>query len=137
MQADPDIRVFRLAAGRHLRSAKVLFHAQMYADAIYLAGYTAECNLKALILANTPSSRRRATILAEFRGSRGHDLVALRNVIRIRGGNISADVNSALRSIAFWAPDLRYTAPRFTPRDAVAFITAVELIDTWAERRLI
>jgi len=63
-------RFYRVAYQR-LEEAETLNEAGYSRGAVYLAGYTVECILKALILAAVPESQH-DDVSAEFRGSRAH-----------------------------------------------------------------
>jgi HEPN domain-containing protein len=51
---EKQIRLFERIAEQRLAAAELLLEHQFYLDAVYLAGYTVECSLKALILRWTP-----------------------------------------------------------------------------------
>ena len=53
--------------------------------AVYLAGYSVECMLKALILSAVPQAQE-AALLARFRGARAHDYEWLLELYAEQGG---------------------------------------------------
>src|SRR5579859_6130261 len=69
----PEARLYYRAAKQRFDDAQWLLEGERTTGAIYLAGYTVECFLKALLLASVASHRRKM-LLEEFRGSRAHNL---------------------------------------------------------------
>jgi hypothetical protein len=76
-----EARRFYRAAWQRFDDAGLLLAAGRTTGAVYLAGYTIECMLKALILASV-ASHRRENWLREFRGSQAHDLEWLGALVR-------------------------------------------------------
>src|SRR5688572_11562686 len=94
---DPDIQLFRRAAGQRLETTRYLLRAARYVDCIYLGGYVIECSLKVLILANIPK-RERALVLAETsRGRLGHDFDRLRHILRRQGTPMPTEIIEEFR----------------------------------------
>jgi hypothetical protein len=56
-----------------LTSASVLWSNQLYLDSMYLAGYTFECALKALILSRVPIRQRPEFLREYFHGAVAHN----------------------------------------------------------------
>jgi hypothetical protein len=103
---------------------------------VYLAGYTVECMLKALILDGVAKGRRKQ-LLAEFRGRRGHDIEWLRGMYRRHvQGSLPRDIVGHLALVATWDTDLRYATAASDEEDADDFIKSVAAIATWAEGRM-
>lgn len=107
--APPD---FASAAIRHLRAAKVLLENKHHDDSTYIAGYVAECGLKALIeIAGRPPKI--------------HDLAALAGETL----NLAADLSYAVRRYQVdlapylatlqnnWSPEIRYSASGFIQKE--------------------
>jgi hypothetical protein len=69
------------AAKQRFLEAELLLKARMKTGAVYLAGYTVECFLKALILEGVAPALRKK-LLADFRGRRAHDIEWLRGLYR-------------------------------------------------------
>src|SRR5439155_8365250 len=68
-----EARLYYRAAKQRYDDAELLLEAGRTTGAVYLAGYTVECFLKALVLAGVaPGLRKR--LLREFRGSRAHEI---------------------------------------------------------------
>ena len=128
--ADMDVDKLVRAAGQRLTSAQVLYDNSLYLDSTYLAGYSAECSLKAVILARTPPRRRQ-----QFKGRKAHDYEHLRYLLRQRNVDMSP-ISAALRKIASWSTDLRYEVGRGDADTADEFLAAATAILAWARRSL-
>ena len=132
----PEAKIYYRAAKQRFLEAEVLLKARMKIGAVYLAGYTVECFLKALILDGAaPGLRKR--LLADFRGSRAHDIEWLRDLYRRRvGGSIPREVARSLTRVATWETHLRYATAIRKQGDADQFIKAVAVVARWAEGRM-
>lgn len=85
MPASPNARLFYRAAKQRFEDAEFLLSIDRTTAAVYLAGYSVECILKALIVATVPRAQE-GEILATFRGGRAHDYDWLRRLYAERGG---------------------------------------------------
>jgi HEPN domain-containing protein len=131
-----EARLFRQAAKQRFEDAQILLEAGRTTGAVYLAGYTVECYLKALILANV-GVRLREQLLAEFHGSRGHNLQWLHELYRRHtGGNLPPAMIRHLSRLAPWSTDLRYATGSLQNREANAIMESVTAFNSWAEGRL-
>src|SRR5208283_33648 len=107
--------------------------AERTTGAIYLAGYSVECMLKALILALLPKGKR-VGMLADFRGSKAHDYDWLRaRYFETGGQQFPKKISKAFSFVNTWAVEIRYMAGTAKYGDAKAFLDAVEEIMTWAD----
>lgn len=70
--SSPNARLFYRAAKQRYDDAVLLLQLQRTTGAVYLAGYSVECMLKALILESVPD-RQEPLILAQFRGQQAHN----------------------------------------------------------------
>ena len=103
---------------------------------MYLAGYTVECLLKALVLASAAPNLRQE-LLAEFRGSRAHDIEWLGALYRRHTkAAISRDITRHLSRLASWSTDLRYATGLVKGREADEFMDSVVAVAAWADRRM-
>lgn len=126
----PIPRRFYRAAYQRFAEAAVLFDAEYYLGAIYLAGYTVECILKALILAATPASQH-TRVEAEFRGQRGHDYAWLRHRYnQTQAPSWPPAIRRSLMFVGTWAPALRYVPGLGNRRDAERFLAEAQHILT-------
>lgn len=131
-----EARAFYRSAKQRFVDSQFLLDAGRTTGAIYLAGYGIECIFKALILDLVPA-RRRAEILASFRGAKGHDYEWLERQYRDNGGPpIPRDARQHFIRVSSWSTDFRYLPGIMKGADAKAFLAAAEAILTWAERRL-
>src|ERR1700676_5446532 len=98
------------AAKQRYDDAKLLGEAGRTTGALYLAGCTVECLLKALILASV-APRVRTDLLKEFRGRWGHDIEWLAALYRRHGpAPIPREVTRQLARVASCSTDLRYVS---------------------------
>ncbi len=133
---DKEVNRFRRAAGQRLTSAEILYKSRMYLDCMYIAGYSTECVLKALILARVPPSKRTRFVREHFRGAVAHDFEYLKGLLRNLGVALPTREARMLRAIASWTTDLRYEVGLRKASEAQSFLDAVRTIRDWAERTL-
>jgi HEPN domain-containing protein len=132
MAQDALILKFLRAAKQRLTSAEFLLKADLGLDATYLAGYSVECSLKALLLARTPKKSRDA-IQPVFHGREGHNFERLKAMLERRGVSFSGDIVRRLRVVSTWSTDLRYEVGRISREDAARFLVETREILKWAE----
>ncbi len=131
-----EARPFYQAARQRLADARYLLDGNRRTGAVYLAGYSVECMLKALILSSVPGFDREE-ILASFKGSRAHDFNWLKGkYLEYAGMEVPREINRSLTLTKGWTTDLRYMASAFDDEDTGIFFTAVEDILAWADGRL-
>jgi HEPN domain-containing protein len=131
-----EARRYYQAAKQRLDDAILLLDAGRTTGAVYLAGYTVECLLKALVLAGVATQRRRG-LLAEFRGNRAHNIEWLGAIYRrYVGMTVPRQVTRHLARVAAWSTDLRYATVRLRRREADEFMESVSAISGWADGRL-
>src|SRR5260370_37658459 len=103
-----EARLFYRAAKQRYDDALLLLEGNRKTGAVYLAGYTVECFLKALLLESVSPAVRKE-LLGEFRGSRAHNFEWLGGMYcRHVSSAIPHDVNRHLSRVAGWATDIRY-----------------------------
>jgi HEPN domain-containing protein len=129
-----EARLYWRAAKQRAEDADMLLQGGRTTGAVYLAGYTVECFLKALILAGA-APRLRQKLLSDFRGGRAHNLewlsVLYRRHVRLA---IPRQVAEHLTRAASWTTNLRYETGALNKRDADDFMESVRTIVAWAER---
>jgi HEPN domain-containing protein len=131
-----EARLYYRAAKQRYADAELLLEAERTTGAVYLAGYAVECMLKALVLAVVPAGRR-GELLADFRGSRAHNIEWLTALYRRHaGGAIPRDVTRHLSWVAEWSTDMRYATGVLAGAEAEAFLASVRAIVTWADGRM-
>lgn len=130
-----EARPFYQSAMQRFEDAQFLLAAGRTTGAVYLAGYSVECMLKALIL-SMASRKKRLQVLSLFRSSKAHDYDWLKRLYFKNGGAAFPSLIS--RGFAYvdpWSTDLRYKPGTIRQPDAEAFLTAVEQIIQWADGR--
>ena len=90
-------RDFQLAAAQRFTTAEFLLEKGLTLDALYLAGYSVECILKALIMHLTPGANQEATFQLLKSGAKMHYPEHLREELRKRGRNIPPDLIKRFR----------------------------------------
>ena len=127
---------FFRVAGLRYTEAQRLRDLRLTLAAVYLAGYTVECVLKALLLAATPEQEQRA-VMGDFRGQSAHDFAWLLERYRSAGGAFQPrEVTGALLVLNGWETALRYSPTADYDGDVAAFFLAVETVTTWARSRI-
>ena len=132
------VREFQRAAAKRREAARILFghNPPHFTDAVYLAGYTAECMLKALILNSVPRRTHVDVIGTNFRGQRGHNLTVLWDHVCQLGINAPPGIRVASRHLSTWTTDLRYETSEFDADEAKRFLSDVDLLTNWVKERL-
>jgi HEPN domain-containing protein len=131
-----EAREYYRAAKQRFLEAELLLKARMKTGAVYLAGYTVKCFLKALILDQAAPGLRKK-LLAGFRGRQGHDIEWLRELYRGQvGGTVPREIARHLMRAATWGTHLRYTTAAPKPGHAEAFIRSAAEVAKWAEGRM-
>lgn len=132
----PEARQYYQAARQRLDDAQFLLAGERTTGAIYLAGYSVECMLKALILSLAARTKRRA-VLETFRGSKAHDYNWLRTKYLKSGGQqFPADIAKSFTFVNTWTVEIRYRSGTAKRADAEVFLKNVELIMYWADGRM-
>ena len=128
-------RPFYRSARQRLEDAQFLLEAERTTGAVYLAGYSVECMLKALVLSVAPAGER-DEVLASFRGARAHDYDWLKARYFERGGApFPRAVAKAFSLVNTWTTELRYMAGALRRGDAESFLKAAQEIMAWADGR--
>lgn len=135
-QQDRDIRKYRRASGQRLESAEILLRTGRYHDSMYLAGYVVECALKAVILARTPVSQRKVTLIKIGLGQKAHDFEYLKEILRNAGCTLPRAENAMLRRVATWSTAWRYEVGRGDADTARYFLDNARGIHDWMEKNL-
>ena len=134
---DIDARLFFRSAKERLEDAGVLYEAEpkRTTGTVYLAGYSVECVLKALILAAEPAARHEET-LDSFRGAKAHSFDWLRDQYQLRTGQVfPKNIRQDFRTLNSWGTGLRYVPATFSEKQAIRFLNAATKFVNWAETR--
>jgi HEPN domain-containing protein len=131
-----EARLFYRSAKQRFIDSRFLLQGDRTTAAMYLAGYSVECMLKALILALSPAGSRKA-ILASFRGGKAHDFIWLKDLYHKQGGaDFPPEVVKAFARVNTWTTAMRYNPATAKKKDAALFLGAAETILNWADGRL-
>jgi hypothetical protein len=130
-----NIRRFLRAAEQRLASAHVLYNAGMFLECVYLAGYSVECGMKAVILSQIPLHKRPKFMQEYFRGSIAHDYEYLKSLLREKQIHMPSGIVSHLRNVVTWSTDLRYEVGQIKSTEAIRFLSSVTEILNWAKGR--
>ena len=133
---DSTAKKFIRAARQRFAAANKLLALELNIEAVYLAGYTVECALKALLIERTAPRRRRRLIDEAFRGRRGHDFEMLRQMLRRLSCHLPPDVALQMTRVQTWSTDLRYQVGFIETEDTQAFLDAAGTVLRWVERSL-
>jgi hypothetical protein len=132
----PEARLYYRAGKQRFDDAQLLLREGRTTGGVYLAGYTVECLLKALVLASVAAGLRQQ-LFREFRGSRAHDIEWLGALYRRHvGAAVPRDITRHLSRVASWSTDLRYATGLVKRREADEFLDAVIAVAAWADGRM-
>lgn len=122
------------ASNQRLDAAlEIVKQKQFRLEAIYLAGYVAEIDLKCLILSHTPATER-ASRCERFKRYERHDLDALLKSVRKLGRTIPSRIQRELLFIStWWSTELRYQVGLMMHVDIKRFFDSVRLIHGWVK----
>ena len=136
MPSSVPARRFYRAAKQRFDDALLLLEMERTTAAIYLAGYSVECMLKALILSAVPQAQE-AELLGLFHGARAHDYEWLLRLYVDKGGaKLPPSVVPHFARVNSWSTDMRYAPGTIAVREAQAFVDSATAILTWADGRL-
>jgi hypothetical protein len=132
-----NARLFYRCALRRFEEANILRKAdKLTTGAVYLAGYSIECMLKALIL-NGLSKSKQEDMLNTFRGSKAHDFGWLREQYLLNGGaRFPPNVSANFTLVNEWSTDLRYVPKNLTAQEIDDFLMAATVIMKWIDGRI-
>jgi HEPN domain-containing protein len=128
-------RDFEKEAAQRLTTAETLVREKLNLDAQYLAGYTIECSLKALILHQTPDPDKADKLKLITAGAKMHRPEILLGELRDLGISLPLDIAKRMRR-SDWTTDLRYEAGRRDTGETVAFLRTAKAIYDWVEGQL-
>lgn len=126
---------FLKVAEQRLNAAEVLFATDLTLDAQYLAGYTVECSLKALIIEKTDPDDRSDKLQQISSGATMHKPEILLQELRDLGVQLTPELAKRMRRFD-WSTDLRYETGRRNRGETKGFLrTCVEIRD-WVKGQL-
>lgn len=95
-------RDFQKAAMQRLTTSDFLLKNHYNRDAMYLAGYTVECSLKALIMEITPESQKFDKFKIIRSGHQMHYPEPLGSILKDLGRPIPLEIVKRLRRARWW-----------------------------------
>jgi HEPN domain-containing protein len=128
-------RDFLKVAAQRFTTAETLLRERLTLDAQYLAGYTVECSLKALILHATPDPAKTDTLERISSGAKMHRADVLLGVLRDLGIALPLAIAKRMRRFD-WTTDLRYETGRRDLGETKALLKTAKAIYDWAEEQL-
>lgn len=128
-------RDFQLAAGQRLTTAEFLLANRYNLDAMYLAGYTVECTLKALILEATPVADRAEMLKRISSGKSMHETEILGGILKDLGRPIPLQLVKRFRRSG-WSTALRYESGRTDTGETRGFLKTAKAAYDWVEEQL-
>jgi HEPN domain-containing protein len=128
-------RDFQRAAGQRLTTAQFLLDNRYNLDAMYLAGYTVECSLKALILELTPAPDRTKTFKKISSGKKMHEPEVLGMLLKDLGKPIPLKLVKRFRRSG-WSTALRYESGRTDTGETRSFLKTAKAVHDWVEVQL-
>jgi len=132
-----DARLFYQAALQRFEDARFLLEmGGRTTAAVYLAGYSVECMMKALILSIT-RGKTKARIIESFKGSRAHDFGWLRETYFNSGGpSFPREISHCFIIVGSWSTALRCESGMTKRKVAIEFLDAAQKIIRWAGERM-
>lgn len=104
-------------------------------EAQYIGGYSIECSLKALILANTPETEWPVFLERLTRGSSYHRPEVLLDRLRERGISLTPELAKRLRRFD-WTTDLRYEIGRKDTGETNGLLRTARALYFWVEEQM-
>jgi HEPN domain-containing protein len=136
MPAGRIARNFYRCCWERLEDAENLLANNRNTGAVYLAGYSVECILKAMLLTTVPVAEQ-PEIAEEFRGNRAHDFDWLRSQYLERGGaTFPEPILESLMLLDDWSTLLRYDPKMLDEELTATFFSATHFVVEWADGRL-
>jgi hypothetical protein len=128
-------RDFQKAARQRLTIAEFLFKYDYTLDAAYLAGYTVECSLKALILRLTPARKRPEMFKKISAGEKMHDPETLNGILKDLKNPLPLALSKGLRK-AGWSTNLRYESGHRDREATREFLNTAKDVYDWVQGQL-
>jgi len=131
-------RDFLKVAAQRLNTAEFLLNngtLRFTLDAMYIAGYTVECSLKALILEKTPAAERPARLIDLTSGAKMHRPEVLAGLLGDAAVLLPVELAKRIRR-AEWSTDLRYETGRKDTGETRAFLKTAAMILRWTREQV-
>ncbi|MBA3316448.1 MAG: HEPN domain-containing protein [Planctomycetota bacterium] len=128
-------REFQKAALQRFTTAEFLLRNHFTLDAYYLAGYSIERILKALILELTPEAKRAEMLAKISAGSKMHSPEILNGILKEFGRPLPLELVKKLRRFN-WSTGLRYEIGHKPIGETRGFLRAAKLVYDWVKGEL-
>ena len=128
-------RDFQKVAAQRLATAQILLKEKLTLDAQYLAGYTVECSLKALILHVTPAIDQPDKLRRLTSGAAMHRWEVLLGELHPHGIFLPVELAGRIRRFK-WSTALRYETKRRDTGETIACLATAEKVLEWVEEQL-
>jgi HEPN domain-containing protein len=104
-------------------------------EAQYIAGYSVECSLKALILEKTAEPDRTAMLERLTHGAASHRPEVLLDRLREQGISLTVDLAKRMRRFD-WTTDLRYEIGRKPTGETNGLLNTASAIYDWVQEQI-
>ena len=123
---------FQRAARQRLTTAEFLLDHGNNLDAMYLAGYTVECSLKALILEKTSMVGHAEMVKRISSGKKMHDPEVLGGILKDLSWPIPIELVKRFRRSG-WSTALRYESGRTDTAETRGFLKTAKAAYDWVQ----
>lgn len=128
-------RDFQRAAEQRLTTAEYLLDGDYTLDALYLAGYSVECILKALIMRLTPESNQEEAFQRLKSGAKMHNPENLKEELQNLNCTIPNDLIRGFRRFE-WSTNLRYESGRRPRSEVRGYMKVAEKTIAWVKENI-
>ena len=101
-------------------------------DALYIAGYSVECALKALIMHTTPTADQADTFAKITSSAKMHYPENLKDILKTKGCVIPFEYVKKLRRFG-WTTQLRYETGRRPPSEVRGYLRVAKNVIDWVQ----
>ncbi|HEY5314826.1 MAG TPA: hypothetical protein VIK18_19990 [Pirellulales bacterium] len=121
---------FQRAAEQRFTTTEFLLERSYPLDAFYLAGYSVECMLKALVMHRTLAAGHAATFQRLKSGASMHYPERLNQELKGLGYPMPLDLVKRFRRFS-WSTELRYAPGRWPPSEVLGYLRAAKQAIDW------
>jgi hypothetical protein len=135
MQPTTPRDFLKVALQRLTAAEEIMQTLQLNLEAQYIAGYSVECSLKALILDKTAESDRPALLERLTHGAASHRPEILLDALRKQGVSLTPDLAKRMRRFD-WTTDLRYETGRRPTGETNGLLRTASTIYEWVREQI-
>ncbi|MCC6126535.1 MAG: hypothetical protein IT426_16365 [Pirellulales bacterium] len=130
-------RDFQRASEQRFTVAEFLLEQRDYSlDAFYLAGYSVECILKALVMYRTPEMNRKAAFQRLKGGAKMHYPEHLKEELKNLGHPIPNEIVKGFRRFG-WSTDLRYEHGHWPVGEVRGYLKVAKKTIDWVKGEMV